>query len=176
MLAAALPADAAAQAARRDAETAALAEREQQIDTAEHAHTREIEALGHLPQDSPALAALRSQIVARFTELETERTQIKQRLATLTRAAQHDQDPTLLDDLPVLGDVLTGAAPPVQAQLLQALGTELFYSKAQRKLTLRATITPHTRAAVAAIIEPSEPVGIGPGQPLSPLPQTPRFP
>lgn len=98
-----------------------MAAREDEIDAAEHAHTREIEALGHLPKDSPALSALRTQIVARFTELEAESTQIKQRLAVLTPAVQLDQDPTLLDDLPVLGDVLTGAAPPVQAQLLQAL-------------------------------------------------------
>jgi hypothetical protein len=122
----------------------------------------------------PALSALRSQIVARFTELETERDQIKQRRAALTHTAQHDQDPTLLDDLPILGDVLTGATPSVQAELVQALSTELLYSKAQRQLTMRATLTPHTHSAVAAIIEPSEPAAIGAGQPLSPLPQAPR--
>jgi hypothetical protein len=170
-LAATLPATAAQDTARREAEIAALAEREHQIDTAEHSYTREIETLGHLPTNSAALTALRTQIIARFSELETEREQIKQRLSALTRAGQQEQDPALLDQLPILGDVFTGATARVRAQLVHALDTELLYSKTRRKLTMRATITPHTRAALAAIIEPS---AISARQGMSPLTQTPR--
>jgi hypothetical protein len=56
------------------------------IDAAENAHAREIENLATLPQNSPAITALRSRIIQRFGELEAERTQINDRLTALDQA------------------------------------------------------------------------------------------
>jgi site-specific DNA recombinase len=75
LLAKDLPATAADDQARRDQQAAALNKRLRQIDTAENAHAREIEALAH-DATSQAVTALRTRILARFTELEDERTQI----------------------------------------------------------------------------------------------------
>jgi len=70
MLAARLPATAAEDAARREQETATLRKRLRKIDAAENAHAREIEHLASLPQDSPAITALRTWIIERFSDLE----------------------------------------------------------------------------------------------------------
>jgi hypothetical protein len=82
----------------------------------------EIENLATLPQDSPAIIALRSWIIARFTELETERTEINERLAALDRATGQDDEPGLLDALPMLGDALPSLPTAIQARLFAAFG------------------------------------------------------
>src|SRR5262249_58147429 len=66
------PPPAAEAAARRERETAGLHKRLRKIDAAETAHAREIEHLASLPQDAPALTALRTRIIERFSDLETE--------------------------------------------------------------------------------------------------------
>jgi hypothetical protein len=71
-----LPASAAEDIARREQEIARLHKRLRKIDAAETAHAREIENLASLPQGSPAITALRTRIIERFGELETERAQI----------------------------------------------------------------------------------------------------
>ena len=93
MLAERLPATAAEDTTRREQETARLHKRLRKIDAAENAHAREIENLASLPQSSPAITALRSRIIERFTELETERTEINERLAALDRATGHQDEP-----------------------------------------------------------------------------------
>jgi hypothetical protein len=87
LLAAALPGNTTAAARQHDAETEKLRQRIRHIDTAEDAHTREIEHLTALPADSPAITALRTRIYARFTELEHERAQLTTRLHALTAQA-----------------------------------------------------------------------------------------
>jgi hypothetical protein len=157
MLAERLPASAAEDTARREQETARLHKRLHKIDAAENAHAREIENLAALPQDSPAITALRSRIIARSTELETERTEINERLAALDRATGQRDEPGLLDKLPMLGDILTGAPDSFQARLFAAFGLELIYNKEDHQVSIYATITPSTPAALAAIIAGSEP-------------------
>lgn len=71
------------------------------------------------------MTALRTRIIARFSELETERTQINDRLTALARATGQHDDPTHLDTLPLLGDIITSAPGRLQAELFQALGLEL---------------------------------------------------
>lgn len=100
MLAARLPASAADDTARREQETARLHKRLRKIDAAENAHAREIENLATLPQDSPAITALRSRIIARFGELETERTEINERLAALERSTGQQDEPACWTDCP----------------------------------------------------------------------------
>ncbi len=144
MLAERLPATAAEDTTRREQETARLHKRLRKIDAAENAHAREIENLASLPQDSPAITALRSRIIARFTELETERTQINDRLAALDRATGQQDEPALLDALPMLGDALPGLPTAIQARLFAAFGLELIYNKQDHQVTIYATITPST--------------------------------
>jgi hypothetical protein len=123
------------------------------------ASAREIENLASLPQGSPAITALRTRIIARFTELETERTQIGERLAALDRATCQRDEPGLLDALPMLGDILADAPPSIQARLFAAVGLELIYNKDDHQVSIYATITPSTPNALAAIIAGSEPPG-----------------
>ena len=95
MLAERLPATVAEDTARRERETARLHKRLRKIDAAENAHAREIENLASLPQGSPAITALRSRIIERFGELETERAEINERLAALERTTgQQDELPS----------------------------------------------------------------------------------
>jgi hypothetical protein len=157
MLAARLPASAAEDAARREQETARLHKRLRKIDAAETAHAREIENLATLPQDSPAITALRSRIIERFTELETERTEINERLTALDRDTGHQAEPGLLDALPMLGDALADLPASIQARLFAAFGLELIYNKQDHQVTIYATITPTTPQALADIIATSEP-------------------
>jgi hypothetical protein len=142
MLAARLLASAAEDTARREQETARLHKRLRKIDAAETAHAREIENLASLPQGSPAITALRTRIIERFGELETERTEIGERLAALDRATGQHDDPALLDNLPFLGDILAGALASLQARLFAAFGLELIYNKADHQFSIYATITP----------------------------------
>src|SRR5215831_10019854 len=173
LLAQRLPASAAEDTARREQETARLRKRLRKIDAAENAHAREIENLATLPQGSPAITALRSRIIERFTELETERTQINDRLAALDRAAGRQDEPGLLDALPLLGDALPRLPAAIQARLFAAFGLELIYNKQDHQVTIYATITPSTPQALAEIIATSEP----PAAPavLAHSPQHPRM-
>ena len=173
MLAERLPATAAEDTARREQETTRLHKRLRKIDAAENAHAREIETLASLPQDSPAITALRTRIIARFTELETERTQINDRLAALDRATGQEDEPGLLDALPMLGDALPGLPAAIQARLFAAFGLELIYNKHDHQVTIYATITPATPAALVEIIASSEPPTAPAGLALSP--QHPRM-
>src|SRR5262249_22688836 len=117
----------------------------------------EIDNLASHPHGSPAITALRSRIIARFTELEDERTQINDRLTALDRATGQRDDPGLLDALPILGDILTHAPARLQAQLFTAFGLELINNKQDHQVSIYATITPSTPAALTAIIAGSEP-------------------
>ena len=178
MLAERLPASAAEDTTRREQETAKLHKRLKKIDAAETAHAREIEHLAALPQGSPAITALRTRIIERFGELEDDRAQINQRLAALERATDQQDEPALLDALPLLGDALMFRAEmpaSIQARLFAAFGLELIYNKQDHQVSIYATITPATPRALAAIIAGSEPPAT-PAEPagLGHSPQHPR--
>ena len=98
MLAAALPADAAEQAARH-AETAEhLRKQLARIDTAERALISELETAAD-PAD-PAAQAYRTRIRARYAELYDERTRTETALAAAQSASTRADDPALLDGAP----------------------------------------------------------------------------
>jgi hypothetical protein len=168
LLAASMPATATDDQHRRDTQAAALRKRLRQIDTAENAHAREIETLAHLTDPhAPALTALRSRILARFTELENERTQISTQLTGLDKTGPKAGDPTLLDRLPLLGDILADAPPRLLQQLCQAFDLQILYKKNMHQVSISITITDSTPHAVAAIIaaagiEPSTPAATEP--------------
>ncbi|MGH3394454.1 MAG: recombinase family protein [Streptosporangiaceae bacterium] len=154
LLAADTPATAAADQARKNRETARLTKRLKMIDAFEDAHTTELEALIITAGAAPAvLTALRTRHINRFTELETERADITTRLAALTAPADDDPgDPALLDQLPVLPGLLDNAPERLIQQLLAAFDIHAIYHKKDDQITIRATITTTTPAAVLAII------------------------
>ena len=72
----------------------------------------------------------------------------------------------------MLGDTLPARPPASRPQLFAAFGLEMIYNKQDHQVTIYATITPSTPAALAAIIAGSEPPITPAGLALSP--QHPR--
>ena len=103
---------------------------------------------------SAAVTAMRTRHLKRFTELETEREDIGRTLAALGKqtAQESGGDPSLLDRVPMLGDILRDAPDRIKQQLFDAFDIQALYNKAADQVTLWATITPSTPAAPAAII------------------------
>ncbi len=158
LLARQLPAGAAEDAARREKQAARLRKRLKQIDATEDAHVREVQALAELDPNSPPVKAMRSRHLKRFTELEAEREDIGRKLAALAKQGTQETggDPALLDRLPMLGDILDAAPDRIKQKLFDAFDIQALYSKTHNQVTLWATITPATPAALAAIIADSE--------------------
>ena len=151
MLAAALPESATEQASQRTAKAATLRRQLTKIDTAETALISELETPAD-PGDRAA-QALRQRIRARFTDLFTERTRLEAELTALETATTQDNDPALLDELPLLGDVLTGAPDRLIEQLLDAFDVSAVYNNDLHQVTIHATLTdttPHTIADLLA--------------------------
>jgi hypothetical protein len=177
-LAAQIPASAAEAAAQAEKKTAALRQRLHQIDTAENAHAREIEALAHL--EDPYAPALRSRTLARFTELEAERGQIDKQLADLAKTAPTADDLGLLDTLPVLGDILDGAPIRLQQHLYEIFDLQLLYKSDMHQVSIHAAITDRTAQAIMRILQLDGPdpgqTTSTPGDSFSDLTQHPRAP
>jgi site-specific DNA recombinase len=157
LLAEQIPATAAEDTRRRQAETARLQQRLRQIDAAEDAHAREIEALTHADAPPAAITALRSRLIARFTELEEERAAIGAQLTTLAADHGQDQSPELLDQLPVITRRLGDDTPlSYEHGLFDAFGIQFLYRPHLRQVTIFATITDTTPQAIAALAAISE--------------------
>jgi hypothetical protein len=95
-------------------------------------------------------------VLARFTELEDERTQINTQLTGLAKTDTGPGDPTLLDALPMLGDLLADASARLQQQLHEAFDLQALYKKNMHQVTIHVTITNSTPRAVAAIINDAD--------------------
>ena len=122
LLAAQLPATDAAAAADRDAQAAALTARLKQIDTAQNAQILALEQLPADPADTAA-AAMRTRISARFAELHADREQAETQLAALAASTPKAADTTLLDQLPLAGDILPGLPPDLKARAVRTPST-----------------------------------------------------
>ena len=101
---------------------------------------------------------MRTRHLERFGELEAEREDIGSKLAALAKQSTQASGggPALLDRLPMLGDLLRDAPDRIKQQLFDAFDMQALYSKTHHQVTLWATITPSTPAALAAIIADSE--------------------
>jgi site-specific DNA recombinase len=182
LLTAQIPATDADATAQAEKKTAALHQRLRQIDAAENAHTREIEALA-CEQDpyAPAVKALRKRTIERFTELENERASIETKLAALTKTARPSH-PGLLDLLPQLAGLLADAPARLEHQLYDAFDLQILYNNDMHQVTIWATITDSTPRTVTDIIGASDdgPPATTPPPPASPhisdSPQHPRRP
>jgi len=159
LLADLIPAGAAELARQREQQAAALHQRLHQIDTAEDAHAREIEALtrDHHAASPAAITALRTRLIARFTELEDERAAINAQLAALTAASDEQHATDLLNRLPLLGDILDHAPARLQAQLYDAFSIQVLYRHHINQVSIHATITDTTPQTLAAIIADAHP-------------------
>ena len=153
LLAAQLPATDAAAAAERDAQAAALAARLKRIETGQNSCILELEELPADPADTAA-AAMRGRIRARFAQLHGEREQIEAQLAALAKTTPKAADPTLLDQLPMPGDILPGLPPQLKAELFQAFDLQILWNKPGRQATVFAEITEATLQALPGILDP----------------------
>lgn len=155
LLAAQLPASDAAAAADRDEKAAALTARLRQIETGLNSCILELEQLPADPADTAA-AAMRARIRARFGELHHEQELKQAQLAALATTAPKAADTTLLDQLPLAGDILPGLSPRLKAGLFAAFDLQVLWNKPGRQATVFDEITEATLQALPAILDPSQ--------------------
>jgi DNA invertase Pin-like site-specific DNA recombinase len=150
MLKAQLPADAAQQAARRAVQAKRLDQQLAKVELAQQALITELET----PADpgDPAATALRERIRARYRELHGEQKALEAQRDHLDTPATQASDPALLDALPILGDILTGASAGLAERLFEDFRVQAVYSKAHQQVTISATITDATPQAVARLL------------------------
>ena len=103
------------------------------------------------PND-PAAQALRERIRNRYRELHGERATLETQRDQLDIAATEVNDPALLDELPILGDILTGAPAGLTEQLFEAFHVQAVYSKELHQVTIHVTITDATPQAIAQLL------------------------
>jgi hypothetical protein len=171
MVAAHIPATAAQQAAKRAARIQWLDKRIDKIKTAQNALVTELETPAD-PSD-PGAQALRERVRARYSELHTEHAALEAQRDQIGTIISDVPDPALLDQLPVLGDILTTAPPDLVEELFEAFHLHAVYSKQHRQVTIRVTITDATPQAVTRLladprITPAQPVPTIPSQPFAP--------
>ncbi|HUY44140.1 MAG TPA: recombinase family protein [Streptosporangiaceae bacterium] len=154
-----LPANAADDAARKDKQAAKLRRRLRQIDTAEEAHTSEIEALattsgnpkalqGHARPPPRPLHRARSR--TRHHHHRASHPDRPARPLDQPRTARRPAPaPALLPDMP----------RKLRRRLYQAFDLNLIYKHDTNQVTIRATITDSTPETVAAIIRDSRAPG-----------------
>ncbi len=150
LLAAQLPATTAEHAAARDRQQRHLHAELARIDTAEHALITELEH----PADpgDPAAQAYRARIRARFADLYAERTRTEAQLADLNAAAPPDNDPALLDTLPIAAALFTDAPDRIKEALLAAFDIQALYRHDQNQVTIWASLTADTPRTIAALL------------------------
>ena len=153
LLAAQLPATDAAAAAARDEQAAALAARLKRIETGQNSCILELEELPADPADTAA-AAMRARIRARFAQLHTDREQTETQLTALAQITPKAIDPTLLDQLPMPGDILPRLTPQLKAELFQAFDLQILWNKPGQQATVFAEITEATLQALPGILDP----------------------
>jgi len=151
LLAAQLPTTDQAAAADRDAQAAALTARLKQLDTAQNAQILSLEQLSPDPADTAA-AAMRARITDRFAELHHQREQAQAQLNSLQAATPKAADPTLLDELPLAGNILPGLDPALKARLLAAFDLQILWNKPAGQATVYAEITEATLLALPGIL------------------------
>jgi hypothetical protein len=136
----------------RDVEAARLHARIKRIETAQDSCVLELEQLPADPADTAA-AAMRARIRARFADLHHEREQLETQLANLAKTTPAATDPALLDELPLLGDILPDLPPALKARLLAAFGIEILWNKPGQQVTVFAEITDSTLRAIPGITD-----------------------
>jgi hypothetical protein len=99
---------------------------------------------------------MRTRIRGRFTELHTERQHIQAQLDALTQTVPKAADVTLLDELPMAGDILPGLTPELKAGLFQAFDLQVLWNKPGRQVTVFVEVTEATLWALPGILNPGQ--------------------
>jgi hypothetical protein len=99
---------------------------------------------------------MRARIRARFADLHHQREQTETELAALAKTTPAATDPGLLDELPLLGDILPGLPPALKARLLAAFGIEILWNKPGQQVTVFAEITDSTLQAIPGLTDPGQ--------------------
>jgi len=97
---------------------------------------------------------MRGRIRARFTELHTERERLETELAALAEVTPQAADLTMLDELPMPGDIVPGLPPDLKARLFQAFDLYILWNKPGQQATVHAEITDATLRALPGILDP----------------------
>jgi hypothetical protein len=100
----------------------------------------------------PAAQAYRARIRARYAELYDERTRTETALAAAQTATTQANDPALLDELPLAGDIVSAAPDRIKEAIYAAFDIHALYRHDQHQVTIWATITPATPATIAALM------------------------
>jgi site-specific DNA recombinase len=150
LLNAQLPATTAEHAQARHRQQTHLTAELARIDTAERALISELEQPAD-PAD-PATQAYRARIRARFADLYAERTRTEAALADLQAAAPPDNDPDLLDVLPIAAAIFTDAPDRIKEALLTAFDIQALYRHDQDQITIWASLTPDTPRTITALL------------------------
>jgi hypothetical protein len=165
-----LPASAAGQAAKQAARIQWVDKRLAKIELAQRALVTELETPAK--PDDPGAQALRERVRARYSELHTEHAALQAQRDQIGTIISEVNDPALLDELPILGDVLTGAPPDMVEQLFEAFQVHAVYSKQHQQITIRVTITDATPHAITRLLTdprrtPAPPGSTGTSQPFA---------
>ena len=99
---------------------------------------------------------MRARITDRFAELHADREHAQAELDTLQASIPQAADPTLLDELPLAGDILPGLDPSLKARLFAAFDLQILWNKPGRQAAVHAEITEATIRALPAILDPGQ--------------------
>ncbi|MGH3193925.1 MAG: recombinase family protein [Streptosporangiaceae bacterium] len=146
LLTAQLPATSAEHAEARARSQARLHTELARIEVAERGLISELEAPAD-PAD-PAAQAYR----ARYAELYDQRTRTETQLKDLQADTPQDNDPALLDHLPIAAAVFTDAPGRIKEALLTAFDIQALYRNDKNQVTIWATITEDTPRTIAALL------------------------
>ena len=105
---------------------------------------------------TPAIQAYWARIRARFAELHDERERLEAQLKALATTTPQAADTSLLDQLPLAGDILPGLPPQLKARLFAAFDISILWNKPGQQATVNAEITETTLRYLAAILDPSQ--------------------
>ena len=99
---------------------------------------------------------MRARIRARFGELHAEReqAQAQAQLDTLAEIIPQAADTTLLDELPLAGDILPALPDDLKARLLDAFDLLILWNHHDRQATIHAEIIDANLQALPGILNP----------------------
>jgi hypothetical protein len=150
MLAQHLPATAAAETARRQAQAAELERKINRNQASAHGLITELAQLG--ADTSPAAAEYRKRIREHHAELFNATTALQAKLDQLRAQDDSASDAALITKLPYAVGLLNHAPNEIREALYAALDIHATYRADQNQATIRATITDTTPGIIAALL------------------------
>lgn len=97
-----------------------------------------------------------ARISDRFTELHAQCTDAEAKLAAHQAVTPTAMDPTPLDEIPYVGDIVPGLPPALKTRLLAAFDITITWNKPDNQATVGAVLTDTTLRAVLDILDPGQ--------------------